>query len=152
MLYLVLQHSFPLRPGAQYTLLAAELPLLSRLNERWHFKSINWDRRQTSLNVSALSWLRRSPPCNLASSTSPLLKGRQLQIESLLWWLVNNTEKKRIAMVRSKAPITKKKKTAKMIVWKTTFQSIMVKKAVVMEKCFCELTNWNLQFSLLAFD
>lgn len=41
MLYLVLQQLFPLRPEAQYSLLAAELPLLSRLNERWHFKSIN---------------------------------------------------------------------------------------------------------------
>lgn len=29
------------------------LPLLSRLNEGWHFKSINWDGRQTSLNVAA---------------------------------------------------------------------------------------------------
>lgn len=73
-------------PKAQYSLLAAELPLLSRLNERWRFKSINWDGRQTSLNVAALSWLRKSPSCNLVPSTSPLWGGGSYKC-SLLWWL-----------------------------------------------------------------
>lgn len=56
-------------------------PLLSWFNARWHFKSINWDGRQTSLNVAALPRLERKkkrkihPSCNLAPSSSPLWQG-----------------------------------------------------------------------------
>lgn len=56
-------------------------PLLSWFNARWHFKSINWDGRQTSLNVAVLPRLESGekrkihPSCNLAPSSSPLWQG-----------------------------------------------------------------------------
>lgn len=82
MLYLVLQQSFPLRPKAQYSLLAAELPPLSRLNERWRFKSINWDGLQTSLDVAAPFLAEKKSIMQFSALHFTSLKGRQLQIES----------------------------------------------------------------------
>lgn len=101
MLYLVLQQAFPLRPEAQYSLLAAELPLLSRLNERWHFKSVNWDGLQTSLNVAAPFLAEKKSTVQFSTQHFTSLRGRQLQIESCFGDYKAKKKKKKAAVADS---------------------------------------------------